>query len=420
MTEAAHPLERPAADQPGLSSLAERKAWALRRGDPRWLWPECSSGQWARAMMQIERACVSVLRGERPAVLDGDPVATGLAGYTSGMGPLLGLWCEQGVLPASAPLAAVLSHQLHANRLRMERLVGHAAQLASALASRRIDMTLLKGIHTAGVFFPEIGCRPMSDIDVLIRPHDLAAATGVLTHLGYRQTARNSLESTWRQNDCPHEPHTLISLEANDPWSIDLHLSLDVCGPPGAAPARLSMAAGTAVPSLLLAGSNELSQPLLLLHLAAHAGSGFHNLTLLRLVEIVLIARTDVAGGTLSWDDFVEVGAVTGALSFAFPALALARQLSPADIPEAVVERCALAAPPRVRRAVAELRPATAHRICSPTLREHFAWTRGSRGWLRRLAADLLPQPHSVRGSAVIHLARVRGLLSKGSTQRQP
>jgi hypothetical protein len=380
------------------------------------LWPEVAVRDWQRALLEIERACAAVLGGKHPSSLTADPAAVALAGYTSGLGPMLGHWLEQGLIPFPSATAEACARQLSANTVRMERLLGHAKALTARLAADGVRATVLKGAHTAWSYFPQAGCRPMSDIDILISPADARDAQRVLKAFGYRQTARTSLETTWVHAEAAVAPRTACSLEADDPWTIDLHLSLDIPGPPGAAPARLSQARHATKPCEALPGADHLAQPMLLLHLAAHAGSGFHNLTLLRLLEIVLVARADAANGSLCWEEFADLGAATGALPFAFPALALARQLSPDDIPREIVERCSQAAPPRISRLVDQLRPATAHRIARPTLREHFAWTSGPGGWLRRLAADILPEPGSLRRSAAIHASRARGLLSRQVT----
>ena len=401
-------------------SLAQRKAWALRQGSPLWLWPEVAPGDWRRALAELEHVCMAVLDGPCFDTLTAEPAALGLAGYTSGLGPLVGHWLEQGVLFAQPAAADVCRGQLRANSARMERLLARARELTAALTAGRVEVTCLKGIHMASAYFPQVGSRPMSDIDILVSPADAAIAAQILAALGYRQTASTLLESAWTHSDSADAPRTMLSLEADDPWAIDMHVSIDVPGPPGAAPARLSQARQAVVPSTSILGAKQLVQPILLLHLAAHAGSGFHNLTLLRLVEIVLVARADIANGALSWDEFAELGAATGALAFAYPALAMARRLSPRDIPHEIVERCAREAPPQVRRLVAELRPATAHRIERPTLREHFAWTSGPGGWLRRLAADVMPEPRSLRGTAAIHASRVRAFLRPRLTQPQP
>jgi hypothetical protein len=401
---------RVSAAQP--SSLADRRKWALRQGTRLWLWPEVDRGQWHAALASIEEISGAILRGERSQALDGNPQAVGLAGYTSGMGPMLGWWLHTGALSASsADIQDICLHQLQANVLRMEALFARALGLAQRFSEAGISLTVLKGIHTSQVYFPAAGCRPMTDIDVLVSPQDSPRARRILADIGYRQTSSARLESTWTMPDASAEPRSVVSLEADDPWSVDLHVSLDVPGPPGSSSARLSERQSEIEPWAAFPCASQLKQPILLLHVAAHAGSGFHSLTLLRLFEIVLIARKAGEDDPSFWQRFVALGEATHGLAFAFPALALAQRLSPADIPLAVVERCRREAPSRVAALVDELRPATAHRILAPSLREHFAWTQGVGGWLRRLADDMAPSPRSLRHSAAIHLARARGLL---------
>lgn len=397
-----------------MTELERRKAWALRQGNRLWLWPEVAPPAWRAAMTEIERTCRTVLAGGDPAPLSGDAAAFGLAGYTSGMGPQLGWWIGQGRVAASSPgIAAGFAHQLEANRARMADLLEQARLAIAGLLDAGVAVIVLKGLHTAGAYFPAPACRPMSDIDLLAPAGAAARAEALLREAGYRRIGGSPLESTWRRAGVAVEPRTLLSLEADDPWTIDLHVSLDVPGPPGARRARLSAfdpwtdrAAWAPLP-----GAGCLPQPALLLHLAAHAGSGFHNLTLVRLLELVLVARQDRAAGVLDWDELVDLGRATESLAFAYPALELARHLAPDAIPQDVAARCAAEAPAGVRRIVAQLAPATAHRIDGRSLREHFAWTRGLGGWCRRLGADLVPHPGSWRDSAAIHAARARGLL---------
>jgi hypothetical protein len=274
-----------------------------------------------------------------------------------------------------------------------------------------VPLTVLKGIHTSQAYFPAAGCRPMADVDILIAPHDLDRARHVLAEMGYRATSRRKLEIAWTMTGTATEPRCVQSIQADDPWSLDLHVSLDVPGPPGSSPARLSNCSSHTEPWPRFPGASQLAEPMLLLHVAAHAGSGFHSLTLVRLVEIVFIARHAKAADPPFWERFVAVGTATRGLAFAYPALALAHSLAPDAIPPGVVERLRGQAPARIIALVEELRPATAHRIAAPSMREHFAWTQGVNGWLRRLADDVAPSPRSLRKSAAIQLARARGLL---------
>jgi hypothetical protein len=101
-----------------------------------------------------------------------------------------------------------------------------------------------------------------------------------------------------------------------------------------------------------------LDQPLLALHLAVHAGHGLHNLTLLRLVELVLVIRNDTASGRLSWPDFAALATAADAFGYAYPALAFAEQLAPGTIPRHILSESARAASHRAVGIVRRLTPA--------------------------------------------------------------
>jgi hypothetical protein len=400
-------------------TVEQRRRWAVRRGNPLWLWPEVEPAAWSAALTQFEQFARAVLTGGAAPVFEGNAAAFGVAGYTSGMGPMLGYWSQAGLLPES-PFTQMFVQQLDANRRRMAHLLDWARRVAGLMTDAGLDVLVLKGAHTAA-YFPERACRPMSDIDLLVPARQRALADDVLEAAGLERVAARPLESCWRLKGAPCEPATMTALEAADPWTVDLHYSLDVEGPPGARPARLSrldpfsgMRSWEPSPE-----AGCLGQPLLLLHLAAHAGSGFQNLTMVRLLELILVIREDRDRALLDWDAFLALGSAAGALGFAFPALHLARSLSPADVPDEVVAQCRRDAPPRIRRLASVLTPATAHRIDRRSVGDHYAWTQGVSGWLRRLAADLMPDPGSLRRTAAIQRARANALLSYSAAGRR-
>ncbi len=160
-----------------------------------------------------------------------------------------------------------------------------------------------------------------------------------------------------------------------------------------------------------------LDQPLLLFHLAVHAGAGLQNLTLLRLVELNLVIRQDLAAGRLNWSAFLALGERAGLLGFAYPALKLCEDLTPGVVPAEVLDSCARAAPRGVLRVVRRLSPATAQRIERSSVGEHFMW---ADDWLQRarqLAADIAPRVNSWRDVWSIYEKRawrlVRGRVSR-------
>lgn len=407
-------------DDPDLSGpvlpvgeARRRFLWARRQGRPAWLWPDTPVEAWRSALEEIARVVAAVLAGERSVRLEGEPEPIGLAGYTSGVGPLLGLWLARGRLEAREDVAAVLARHLAHNRVRTRRMTAAAGAIVARLADQGIRTVVLKGAHTGPVYFPAADARPASDIDLLVAGGDAARAEAALEACGLACQARGRWESSWGEPEAQREPRSLSFVHADDPWSIDLHHSLNISVGEGAPLAALDL--GRPIASRgrwpVDRRARALDQPLLLLHLATHAGAGWHNLTLLRQVELVLVIRQDSAAGRLDWDAFVDLGLRTGAAGYAYPALRLADRLAPGTVPGAVLDQCAAAAPRAVRRALEQVTPASAQRIDRNSVGEHFMWAAGWGGRLRQLTADLAPAGRSWPELRRIYEARVWSLI---------
>src|SRR5439155_499153 len=102
-----------------------------------------------------------------------------------------------------------------------------------------------------------------------------------------------------------------------------------------------------------------LPQPQLLPYLSFHAYSHFYSMTLVRLVELVLVGRRDFAGRPDRWEAFSDLVRRTRIGRFVFPALALAERLTPGSVDPLVLEELVAAAPPRLRRLVRHVTPAS-------------------------------------------------------------
>jgi Uncharacterised nucleotidyltransferase len=384
---------------PEISAEEARRRfiWARRQGRPAWLWPDVPIETWRSALGGIEGAISAMLAGEPSVSLEGEPQSIGLAGYTSGMGPLLGLWLEQGRLQTGSAIAAILARHLTHNRLRAGRMTEAAVEIIGRLSDRGLQALVLKGAHTGWSYFPEAGARPASDIDLLVAASDAAEAEAVMESCALSFKGRSQWESCWSAPVASGEPRSLTYVHAEDPWSIDLHNSLNITAGHGARLAAFDLADPMASRGRWSVDprAGVLDQPLLLLHLATHAGAGWQNLTLLRQVELVQVIRKDLAAGRLSWAAFLDVGAKIGAIGYAYPTLRLVEKLAPATVPKEVLDVCAARAPWAVRRALEQLTPATAQRIDRNSLGEHFMWAVGWRGRMRLLAGDLMPADRS-------------------------
>ena len=391
-------------------AVRQRFEWASRRGHPTWLWPNVAVKQWNEALARIEMILRAVLTNESTELsLDGHSDAIGVACYTSGVGPLLGFWNEQGVFSASSPVAAVLKLHLRHNRLRMERMTGQAVDLAEAFSARGIAVTLLKGIHTAHAYFPEPGTRPASDIDVLIDGSDEEAASDILLRLRYQRgvASRWPPQCSWRLHGVPAEPRTLCFLHADDPRSVDLQTSLNRRHSDGAPMARLDNIVHTASWGSwpVLRSARVLAQPLLLLELAVHASCGLHALNLLRLVELIFVIRQDTRAGLLSWPEFLAIAEKAGAVGLVHLPLRLCEQLAPGTVPADVLATCEQQVPASVRQVVDNLRPADAQRVVRCSLAERFMWTPSRTAMVRQVFLETFPS--GVRSpSAFVKLCR--------------
>jgi hypothetical protein len=390
-------------------AVRRRFAHAGRAGNSRWLWPELTIEQWQTALDSIAAVTRDVLAGTERPHLAGQAEALGIAGYTSGMGPILGYWLAKGDITADAEAAGVLETHFTHNRDRMAKLAGHAAEISAGFARKGVHGIVLKGMDTAFACFPDPGARPMSDIDLLVAPDDEAAANEVLAGLGYVAGRANSLPPArnWRRPSSSELPRTLSFVHAEDPWSVDLQTSLNRRA--GAHEVeldrclrRMPLRRSERFPAF-----HSLPPAALVLHLACHASCTLESLSLLRLLELVLVVRQSRRADPGLWDDVVEIADGSEVLSFTYPAFRLSEALAPGTVPDGVQERCRAAATAVVRRVVDRLSPARAQSQGRCSLEERFMWNRSRLLTARQFLREIVP-PGSSSIPALLAIYRNR------------
>jgi putative nucleotidyltransferase-like protein len=367
--------------------------------DARALWPEVSAAAFRAAQEEIARATAAVFAdGARPVPLTPPPGTDahvlGIAAYIAGMGPLLGWWCETGRVVADPTLADVLALQLDYGRRRAARLRAELGPLLGAFASRGVAVTVLKGADTAYRYFPDPGARPHADIDLLVRPEHRVQARATLLELGFREDATTVQLGGGHWS--PPSPQRVRSFELthpDDPWQVDLHATLDRIlfhglnagfGVPG--PSELEMSPWLPRPV------GVLREPLLFAFLAFHASRHFHFTQLLRLVELVLVARRDFAGRPEAWAAFWALVTRTRTGRFVYPSLELAERLVPGTVDPEIRRRLADETPARLRRLVARTTPATAHRVYRQPVEKSSLWIATPRELLAYLGHVVWPR----------------------------
>lgn len=391
--------------------IRERLRWARRQGHPFHLWPDMSVGEWRASLREIHRVTTHVLAGDSTTVpelsIPADTRKMGVAAFTSGMGALLGYWIEAGKLAAPPGVSDLLSLHLRHGRERARLLTDELGKAVELLVAVGIDPIVIKGAHTAHVYFPDPGTRPASDLDLVIGLDEVGEASRVLREGGYVETHRQSRprKSDWVP---PGASTTIRSLEVthrDNPVTIDLHTTLDrnffgrgivSLGPvDGSSTRRHLLEISGGRPGGV--GVRILQQPLLAASLAAHASEKLHNLSMIRLVELVLVLRRDLAQGELVWADLCSMLERADAMRFVYPAFEMAERLVPGTLEPVFHARLAEAAPPRMRRVLADVQPFNAHRFEVLALDERFMWARGLVEHVRGVVQLLWPS--SVGGS---------------------
>jgi len=372
-----------------------RRAQAFKRtGDPSFLWPGVSEAARLAALGDIERCVATVLAGDAPASLASEPDAIGVAALTSGTGPLLGFWAETGRVRVNADVGAVLARHLAHGRARAERLDRGLGEALDTLAAAGVTVTLLKGTHTARAYYAEPGLRPMSDIDFLIPPAARRSAERALARAGWvrGERQRAPYKCDWKPPGVDTRVRSFSYLHTWEPWSVELHTSLDRIFAPGRI-ARLPSRPGDDEASEIFGRSvRVLTPPLSIAYLAAHASEESHVARLMRILELVLVCRAEAARGRLVWSELRAVAAATATAGFLYPALAFADRLAPGTIESQLLTECAGAAGPRVRAIVDGDTAADRLPVDQVRVAEKFMWSRSPMDTARRLGRMLWPK----------------------------
>lgn len=99
--------------------------------------------------------------------------------------PLAHWTLRQDPPPIPAAVREELEAACFAAALRHERLREALLAIGGGFRARGIPLMALKGMVLAETLYPEPACRPMEDLDLLVRPEDLPAAGETLIGLGY-------------------------------------------------------------------------------------------------------------------------------------------------------------------------------------------------------------------------------------------
>jgi hypothetical protein len=110
------------------------------------------------------------------------------AAERQGVTPLLHDWLERHPELAVDPVwLRQLYDRRWAHHFRNRQLLAELLRVAGGAAEARIDLMALKGARLAVDYYRSPGLRPLSDLDLLVRPADVLKFGEVLRRLGYRE-----------------------------------------------------------------------------------------------------------------------------------------------------------------------------------------------------------------------------------------
>ena len=192
----------------------------------------------------------------------------------------------------------------------------------------------LKGaaLHVLGLY--QAGDRPMSDIDLLVRPADAEATCRMLVSLGYYESCESWKERVFT----PTDGHASGGLGEHSNNNVKIELHERICEK---LPLRITDVSELVFPPIPQPGLNAYpSKASLMAHLLLHAAGAmtFQSLRLLHLHDIAgLSSRMTIE----DWDAVLEASERVGRLWWAFPPLQLVSRYFPSAVPARVLEALA-------------------------------------------------------------------------------
>lgn len=194
-----------------------------------------------------------------------------------------------------------LREAYRATGIRNTRIFAQLNGILQRLGEAGIDVLVLKGAHLAELVYEEVALRPMGDVDLLVRPGDLRAATRVLRSLGYEQPGLEGSASP-RFQDPVLEQKEIESFRKPGGLLLDLHYFAFI---PGRAGQESAGSVWERARRIRIGGAAAfaLSPEDLLLHLCMHAAlnHGF-DVRLVNLCDIPVVV--DRLGDQLDWPAF--------------------------------------------------------------------------------------------------------------------
>jgi hypothetical protein len=246
--------------------------------------------------------------------------------YAQGIAPLVYHSLVQSDAVGLVPIAVaqMLRSSYYANAARNALLYNDLKELLIAFEEEKIDVIVLKGAALAETVYPHRALRPMSDVDLLVRKHQLSKVESKLLDMGYlleggEQTKEFYLEHRYhwvftKRPDVSIEIHWHIK-RPTSPFRIDIDGLWE----------RAQQSAIAGVDVLVVSPED------LLLHLCQHTHK--HNLIggIRPLCDIA--ETTKYFGDKIDWTKIANISSAWGMEAGCYLVLSLATELLDAPVP---------------------------------------------------------------------------------------
>lgn len=220
-----------------------------------------------------------------------------------GILPLLHQWREShNGIGVPEEITAQLSGAYWANHFRNRALLHLLTEVMQTAATAGIPVMPLKGAALALFYYPTPALRPMSDLDLLVQPGDIAGMTAILHRLGYTEIAGSPSLLDERLRDAHRGERRFIAHK--DGWDVLIEFRIEPLDPlvdtlstldPVLAAALHERAAWMWTRSQLMIHTQftRMSPEDLLLHIASHLTTRhrYFRLLWLRDLSVVLAAH---------------------------------------------------------------------------------------------------------------------------------
>jgi len=305
-----------------------------------------------------------------------------------------------------------LAEQSEQGRRREQRIRTLLGELDRHARAAGLPMLAMKGSAMLGLNLYAPGERPMSDVDLLVRPGDADAADRLILATGYERGVSQPRHIAYEPQG--QSAQRAFGEHAGNPVKIELHQAVYESLPQHGIDITAQLLRADAAPGL----TTYPSLAALMRHLLLHTAGNLCNccVRLIQLHDIAVLAtRLDAA----DWDEVLAPASDGRAAWWAVPPLRLAQRLFPGSVSQtAALERAIAACPPGLRGKTHSLVDVSLSRLTIPML-PGLEWSRDvSEAWAlarRRLHPgrealvineQIVRSQHPLAGAAWSHRSR--------------